>query len=462
MGSRQIYDRIRLSIANGKLRAGDRLPSTRTLADEFNVARGTVESAYSLLVAEGLLVGRGRRGTFVSNVMHFSEQPSAMVAPEEREPALDKEDFRYLFDSPSPLMPGLPSFDQFPRKLWYRTVARQARAGGLFQLTYPDPLGLPQLRQALASYLVVARGIYCDPEQIVITAGYLGALSLICRTLLKRGSRVWVESPGYGFTTRAIQMVGGTAIPIPVDDEGLNVEEAIRSEPEADLCVVAPSNQFPLGASLSLERRGALLEWAARAGGWIVEDDYTGEFRYDGWPLPALKSLNANDRVFYVGTFSKTMFPGLRIGYVIVPRSQFSSIRDQARRLDGGRSVLEQAALGDFVAHGHFGRHVKRMRGLYGKRSAALMSAVTEVFGRRLSIRLSGGLHLLARLDDDEDDIEMEGAAGEAGLRPLALSKMGQGRICGPGLILGFANLPEEQAYRIVRRLRRAIGPERR
>jgi GntR family transcriptional regulator / MocR family aminotransferase len=258
-------------------------------------------------------------------------------------------------------------------------------------------------------------------------------------------------------------MVGGTAIPIPVDDEGLNVEEAIRTEPEADLCVVAPSNQFPLGACLSLERRGALLEWAARAGGWIVEDDYAGEFRYDGWPLQALKSIDSNDRVFYVGTFSKTMFPGLRIGYLVVPRSQFSLIRDHIRRLDGGRPVLEQAALGDFVAHGHFGRHVKRMRGLYVKRSAALMSAVIEVFGRRLSIRLSGGgLHLLARLDDDEDDVEMEGAAGEAGLRPLALSKMGEGRICGPGLLLGFANLPEEQAYRIARRLRRAIGPERR
>jgi GntR family transcriptional regulator/MocR family aminotransferase len=386
-----------------------------------------------------------------------------MVVSEEPDSAPDKEDFRYLFDSPSPLMPGLPSFDQFPRKLWYRTVARQARAGGLFQLTYPDPLGLPQLRQALASYLAVARGIHCGPEQVVITAGYLGALSLICRAILKRGSRVWVESPGYGFTTRAIQMVGGTAIPIPVDDEGLNVEEAIRIEPEADLCVVAPSNQFPLGACLSPERRGALLAWAAQAGSWIVEDDYAGEFRYDGWPLPALKRLDSNDRVFYVGTFSKTMFPGLRIGYLVVPRSQLSLIRDHVRRLDGGRSVLEQAALSDFVAHGHFGRHVKRMRGLYGKRSAALMSAVTEVFGRRLSIRLSGGgLHLLARLDDDEDDIEMESAAGEAGLRPLALSKMGQGRSCGPGLILGFANLPEEQAYRIVRRLRRAIGPGRR
>jgi DNA-binding transcriptional regulator YhcF (GntR family) len=170
MGARQIYDRIRLSIANGKLRASDRLPSTRTLANEFNVARGTVESAYSLLVADGLLVGRGRKGTFVSEVVHFWEQPSAMVVPEERELALDEEDFRYLFDSPLPLMPGLPSFDQFPRKLWYRTVARQARAGGLLQLTYPDPLGLPQLRQALASsrsrggYNVVQSRLSLQPD----------------------------------------------------------------------------------------------------------------------------------------------------------------------------------------------------------------------------------------------------------------------------------------------------------
>jgi GntR family transcriptional regulator/MocR family aminotransferase len=459
MRYREIYERIRSSVVDGKLVAGDRLPPARTLAAELNVARGTVDAAYSLLAAEGLLVSKGRSGTFVSPSMPVLEQSPAINGSEAGRQATDPEDFRYLFEAPCPLMPGLPSFDQFPRKLWYRTIARQARKGGIAHLTYPDPFGLPALRQALVSYLAVARGIRCAPEQIVITAGYLGALALICRAMLKPVARVWIEAPGYGFTKRAIQMAGGIPVPISVDDEGLNVEAGIRTAPEAALCVVAPSNQFPLGPCLSLRRRAALLDWAARFGGWIVEDDYTGEFRYDGRPLPALKSLDNANRVFYVGTFSKTMYPGLRIGYLVVPPSQLSPIRDQVRRLDGGRSILEQAALAEFITKGHFGRHIKRMRTLYRSRRSALMSAVSDVFRSRVKILpMSGGLHLVARLADEENDCDIEDAAGAAGLRPLALSRMGQGTSCGQGLLLGFANLPEEEANKVVRRLKRAIA----
>lgn len=454
---REIYDRLRASIADGKLRAGDRIPSARALAAELNVARGTVDTAYSLLAAEGVLVTKGRTGTFVSPSMpELARSPLAVVRESSEEH--DPEDFRYLFDSPLPLMPGLPSFDLFPRKLWSQTVARQVRKSGLVHMTYPDPLGLPALRQALASYVAVARGIRCVPEQIIITGGYLSALGLICRAMLQSGARAWIEAPGYGFTRRAIQMVGAVPVPVCVDDEGLDVAEGMRVAPDAALCVVAPSNQFPLGASLSLARRAALLDWARRSGSWIAEDDYTGEFRYEGWPLPALKSLDSADRVFYIGTFSKTMFPGLRTGYLIVPRSLLALFRNHVRRLEGGRGTLEQAALAEFIANGSFGRHIKRMRGLYKARKTALAAAMGNVFENRFDMRpMAGGLHLIAHTRDRESDTDLEAAAGAAGLRPLALSTMGQGRRGPEGLILGFANLPEDQTPVVVRRLERAI-----
>lgn len=455
---REIYNRLRASIADGKLRAGDRLPSARALAAELNVARGTVDTAYSLLTTEGFLVARGRAGTFASpSVPDFARSPlaaSGQGTPAERDP----EDFRYLFDSPLPLMPGLPSFDLFPRKLWSQTVARQVRKSGITHMTYPDPLGLPALRQALAAYVAVARGIRCVPEQIIVTGGYLGALSLVCQALLQPGARAWIEAPGYGFTRRAIQMTRATPVPVAVDDEGLDVAEGMELAPGAALCVVAPSNQFPIGACLSLRRRAALLDWARRNGSWIVEDDYTGEFRYEGRPLPALKSLDGADRVLYIGTFSKTMFPGLRIGYLIVPESLIVLFRNHVRRLEGGRPTLEQAALAEFIANGYFGRHVKKMRDLYKVRKAALAAAMKGIFGDRFDLRpMTGGLHLVAHTCDCESDADLEAAAAAEGLSPLALSKMGQGRHCSGGLLLGFANLREDQAPMVVRRLERAI-----
>jgi GntR family transcriptional regulator / MocR family aminotransferase len=455
---REIYERIRRSIAEGRLRTGDRLPPARTLAEELNIARGTVDTAYAALAGEGLVVSRGRVGTFVSPTLPDFEDFRCAPGSELGSPAEDPEDFRYLFEFPKPLMPGLPSFDKFPRKLWSQTVARHVRQGGTAHLTYPDPLGLPELRQVVASHIAVARGIRCDPERVIITAGYLGALSLVCQAALDTASQAWIEAPGYNFTRRAIQMAGATPVPILVDDEGLNVAEGIRVAPRAALCVVTPSNQFPLGVSLSLQRRVALLKWATQSGGWIVEDDYTGELRYDGWPLPALKSIDNADRVFFIGSFSKTMFPGLRIGYLVAPKSQFTRVRDVARRLNGGRSILEQAALAEFIAKGDFGRHIKRMRTLYAGRKNAMTSAITTTFGSRFQARpLTGGLHLVVHLADSENDVDIEDAAGRAGLRPLALSKMSQGSRPMKGLLLGFANAPQGHTQAVIRQLERAI-----
>ena len=450
---RDIYDRIRASISDGQLRAGDRLPSARALAAELKVARGTVDTAYALLSGEGFIVTQTRRGTIVSPTM---PAPSANrrqdAAVHEIEP--DPEDFNYLFTAPLPLTPGLPSFDLFPRTLWSQLVARQVRRTGVGELSYPDPMGSAKLREALASYLAVARGIRCTTDQVVITGGYLSAVGLLCHTMLRPGSQVWLETPGYNFTRRAVETVGGVPVSVKVDDEGLDVEDGIASAPKAALCVVAPSNQFPLGVSLSLRRRLALLDWADQAGSWVVEDDYCGEFRYGGWPLPALKSLDRNERVFYVGTFSKTMFPGLRLGYMVVPRSQLATVRNAIRRLEGGRPTLEQTAMAEFLAAGYFGRHVKRMRTAYGARKAALAAAVIEVFGDRFPVQpTTGGMNLLVGVGWDEDDVDLETRAAAAGLRPLAMSVMGREALRPQGLILGFANLSEAQAQATVRRL---------
>jgi GntR family transcriptional regulator/MocR family aminotransferase len=415
-----------------------------------------VVAAYALLTGEGFLVSRGRSGTLVSPEIPASFTPhrpppwSAVAVPP------NPEDITELFTAPLPLMPGLPAFDLFPRSLWSQLVARHARRRALTQLSYPDPLGDPALREAVAAYLAVARGIRCGADQIIITGGYLPALGLLCRTLLRPGDEAWIENPGYPFTAHAVRTVGARVVPVPVDAEGLDVDAGLAAAPDAALCVVAPSSQFPLGVALSLRRRISLLDWAARAGSWIVEDDYAGEFRYEGAPLPALKSLDDDDRVFYVGTFSKTLFPSLRLGYLVVPRPQLARFKTQVRRLDGGRPALEQAAVADFLGSGRYVRHIKRMRHGYKGRRAALAGAFVETFGERFPLLPTpGGLHLLATAD--EDDTVLEARAVAAGLRPLAFSRMGFEPPQQQGLLLGFANLPETQATTVVRRLAAAL-----
>jgi GntR family transcriptional regulator / MocR family aminotransferase len=451
---REIYDRIRTSISEGKFRAGDRLPSARALAAELNVARGTVDTAYALLSGEGFLVSVGRSGTIVSPAMPPAvRRPAALVQPAEADP----EDFNYLFAAPLPLTPCLPSFDLFPRTLWSQLAARQVRR--IAEYSYPDPMGSAVLREALVSYLAVARGIRCTADQIVMTGGYLSALGLICHTMLEPGSEVWLETPGYSFTRRAVIEVGGRPVSVAVDEEGLDVEYGVRAAPNAALCVVAPANQSPMGVSMSLRRRLTLLDWAQATGAWVVEDDYTGEFRYEGWPLPALKSLDHSERVFYVGTFSKTLFPGLRLGYIVLPHSQLPRIRNAVRRLDGGRPALEQAVVAEFLAAGHFGRHVKKMRSAYKARKAALAEAMATVFGDRFPVKPTvGGLNLLVGVRPGETDTDLEARAAAAGLRPLALSPLGLAPLNPPGLLLGFANLPESHALAIMRRLAGALG----
>jgi GntR family transcriptional regulator/MocR family aminotransferase len=455
---REIYERVKATIAEGGLGPGDTLPSARALASELGVARGTVDAAFALLSGEGYILSRARGRTVVSpDLPPFSSKGpghAGMDFPE----AADAGDEDPPFRTKLPLTPGQPALDLFPRTLWARLVGRQARAIAVSGFSYADPQGDHALRSAIVAYLSISRGVECTPDQVFVTGGYQSALGLLFRCLLAPGAAVWIEDPGYRPTRLALESAGATAIWIPVDHEGLSIAFALRLRSPASLCVVTPAHQFPLGVALSLGRRLALLDWAKTTGGWILEDDYDGEFRHQGRALPALKSLDVDDRVVFIGTFSKTLYPGLRLGYVVAPKALVEPIRRSQRWLDGGRSPLEQAALAELFAHGHFARHLKRMRVAYDSRRAAFCEAILETFSSDFRVdRSAGGLHLVLRLPDGSSDVRIAARAVAAGLRPLALSAMGSARGGAQALLVGFAGTAERDAPAMAQRLHQAI-----
>jgi GntR family transcriptional regulator / MocR family aminotransferase len=353
---------------------------------------------------------------------------------------------------------GLPALDAFPRKLWARLAAREARSTSANELNLPSVTGDAALRQAIASYLAISRGVACAPEQVFVTVGYQGALSLIARVLIVPGTPVFFEDPGYGMARRSLIAAGARIVPVPVDAEGMRVADA-SGNAEARLAVVTPAHHCPLGATLSLPRRLALLGWAEASSTWIVEDDYDGEFRYVGRPLPALKSLDRADVVLYAGSFSKVLFPALRLGYLVVPEKLVDRFTEAVLLFSAGCGRFEQAIVASFMAEGHFARHLKRMRGLYAARRTALAAALTEVFGDRLAIELgAGGMHLLARPKTEVLDTALVRLAERRGLAPAALSDHIVEARAESGLLLSFTNIPENSAVAACRMLEEAIG----
>jgi len=447
---RQLYRRISAAVLDGTLAQDTRLPSARALASQLGLARGTVEAAYGQLAGEGYIQGRGAAGTFVASV---AVAPIAVPAP-----APGATVTTAAQGQPLPFQMGLPALDAFPRKLWTRLAARQAHALSTLSLVGPDPAGIAPLRQAIARYLAVARGIAVPPEQVIVTAGFQGALGLITRLPGLLDRPVWMEEPGYFLGHAGLVAAGAQIVPVPVDGEGLDVAAGKVLAPDARLALVSPSHQSPLGMALSLPRRLQLLDWAAANQAWIVEDDYDSEFRYVGRPLPPLKSLDRAGRVLYVGTFSKTLFPGLRLGYLVAPPALTRQIAELAALLNPLPAADAQATLAAFLAEGHFGRHVRRMRQLYARRRAALASALEQVFGAD-RVRLgAGGMQILLRLDDRADDLAAVAACHAAGLAPSPLSRAYAGPRKRQGLLLSFTNLPPEQAPVLVQRLARALS----
>ena len=457
----QLYQRYKQAIEEGRLKPGDRVSSVRSLASELNLARGTVEAAYQMLVSEGYFVARGAAGTVVSPELGvwINSRRTSTSAIHSDSPVLPAASA----NEPTPFMLGVPALDAFPRKTWSRLAGRSLRRLETSAMLVPDPAGFGPLRQAIAKYLGISRGIACEPEQVFVTTGYRGALDLVQRTLLKAGDTGWYEDPGYIFAREFLLRCGLRLMPVPVDEEGLCVEEGRRLLEHARFAVVTPTHQSPMGQALSLPRRLVLLEWANQHQAWIIEDDYDSEFRYHGRPLPALKSLDAHERVLYTGCFSKVLLPGLRLAYLVVPKAQIERFKNSVAHTPGAGSIMPQALVADFIEQGHFARHLRKMRTLYAERRRFLVDALENRLGSHLYVEpQAGGIQMLAYLKGQQDDRRIMALAESKGLTMQALSAWYMHEPRRQGLIMGFANFPDAgQAEAAVELLASAVEAAR-
>ena len=455
---RQLYDRVLAAVAAGTLSPGDRLPSARAMAKELGVARGTVELAYSLMASEGYLLALGQKGTVINPELQ-KPVSAATALPVSSQVIEDAPDSLWRPPQLLPFQMGVPALDAFPRKIWARLGARYLRGMRLGDLDYPAPHGLAALRSAIASYLQVSRGIDCGAHQVFITSGWRNSLSLVAHTLLQPGECAWVEDPGYPTTRQVLRQFGLDLEAVPVDAEGMNVEHAIAGSRAAQVVMVTPGHQSPLSMALSLPRRQLLLDWAARTGGWIVEDDYDGEYRYVSRPLPALASLDRHGRVLYAGTFSKVLFPGIRLAYLVVPQAQVAAFERVGRALfAAGSPSITQALVAEFVAEGHFARHIQRMRRLYNERRALTIEALERSLPKGMQVERSpGGMHLVLRLPEDVSDTALAEQVLARGMSVQALSRWAASSQRQSGLLLSFTNCattaPGEQLGALISKL---------
>jgi GntR family transcriptional regulator / MocR family aminotransferase len=446
----QVYQRIREAIRDGRLAPNARLPSTRSLSAQLSVARGTVDAAYGRLAGEGFIIGRGAAGTVVAP--DVPRLPNGGVGPGMPATYSPPEDFFWPFRG------GLPALDLVPRALWSTLATKASRRWDPQRLCYPDPRGLAELRAAIAAYLMVSRGISCDPAQVFVTSGYQAAQQLVTDLVLKSGDLVWLEDPGYRFAREALQSARMRPAMIPVDASGMDVVNARRHHPSARLAVVTPGHQSPLGVALTLTRRQALLDWAHAEDAWILEDDYDSEFHYRGRKPAALKSIDRRNRVFHAGSFSKSLFPGLRLGYLVAPPYWVEAATTASELRTRGLSAQDQMTLAAFMTHGHYARHLRRMRLRYAERSKALALALANQFRRRIELQApEGGLTLLARFPGRRD-VEMVALARRRQLAPSALSTHAVEHEVQDALLIGFTNVNLEDARAAARKLDRAIG----
>ena len=467
----QIVDYFRAAVLEGRLKAGTRVPSSRALAADHAIARITAVQAYERLIAEGYLAARPGSGVFVAESQ--LERP-AKPAPaprrphgKRRTPALERS-LPELARTPRPderlpLATGIPALDHFPWSDWARITARLHRERPLDALGHGDPQGERELREAIAQYLGAARGISCAAEQILVVAGSQQGIDLTARALTRPGDAIWTEEPGYPVGRAALQMAAVERIPVPVDAEGIDVAAGVRRAPAARLALVTPSHHYPLGFTMSLRRRLALLDWAERADAWILEDDYDGEYRYGGRPLAPLYTLDRGDRVLYLGTFSKVLAPGLRLGYLVVPAGAIDAFTALKAAADRHAPSLTQRVLARFIGEGRLAAHLRRMRGLYARRRVALLEALEREASDVLSASEApeAGLHLVARLVVPADDVAASRRALEKSVYAAPLSTYYAGAERRRGFVLGFANTREEEMGPAVRRLVEAVGEPR-
>ncbi|AXO59959.1 PLP-dependent aminotransferase family protein [Pseudomonas sp. phDV1] len=463
--ARQLYQALRVRILDGRLASGTRLPASRELAALLGISRNTVTRALDQLYAEGYVAGRVGDGTYVAELARSRPTPSPAVTPAASSPALQRLHTHHLplppSGAPRAFRIGVPAFDLFPFETWARLQARFWRKPALARLGYGDPAGDLQLRELIAAYLRSSRGLTCETQQILITCGSQQAISLCAQLLIQPGDRVAIENPGYRAAGHAFAVAGAQLCGVAVDHDGLDVD-ALQRLHDCRLAYVTPAHQYPTGVTLSLPRRLALLAWAKRVNGWIIEDDYDGEYRYSGTPLAPLAALDGQQRVIYIGTFGKLAFPALRLGYLVLPPALAEPFaRRQALEIRHSE-VGTQAVMAEFVAAGHFQRHVRRMRQAARSRRDALIEAWPQAIpGCSPLPAVEAGLHLSIRVESLARERELIGAARAAGIEMTPLSDYWlpdseTAEEARAGLVLGFAAVPEAQIIEAVQTLRRA------
>ncbi|HRA61516.1 MAG TPA: PLP-dependent aminotransferase family protein [Burkholderiaceae bacterium] len=452
--STQLCVALRELILEGGFRAGERLPASRTLARELGVSRTTIIEVFDRLVSEGMVESHTGSGTFVSEVLKASRpkpsQPDAptvvRVAPRLSrlmEQAVTRfGDRQRLPHLPRAFTTALPAFDAFPMAQWARLSAKYLRGARDDIMGYGDPNGSPQLRRALATHLRANRGIVCDPDQLFIVGGAQQAFHLIGSTLLNPGEKVWFENPGAIGARNSLIASGADLVPVPVDAQGLCVDEGLRLSPQFRLAFVTPSHQQPLGSVMSLERRFALLHAAEQAGAWIIEDDYDGEFFFGGRMPPTLKSVDTTGLVIYVGTFSKSLFPSLRLGYLMAPPALVDTFRTIMSKFLQGVPSQMQGIVAEFIDEGHFAAHVRRMRHVYLERHEALLDAARRRLSGLLDVLPThSGLHTIGHLPASVSEVAVAQAADQRHVTASPIGRFALSPVGVNGLVLGFGGV---------------------
>jgi GntR family transcriptional regulator / MocR family aminotransferase len=473
---RQIYDTIRRSILSGGLSSGRQLPASRLLAKQLGVSRMTVVNAYEQLLAEGYLEGRSGAGTFVS--AHLPEeflQASGFKVLERQEKPLTR---KVIFSeygskvtqnskiilrhhSATALVPfqhGVAAIDEFPFGVWAKIAQKWQKSPPAPVLSYGNAVGFQPLREAIAAHLAAARGVRCTPEQIIITNGTQQALDLISRIFLSRSDDVCLEDPGYIGARDIFATTGARIVPVPIDDEGFDLQTARKRSQKARLIYVTPSHQFPLGMTMSLARRLSLLEWARERDAFVIEDDYNSEYRYSGRPLAALQGLDRDGRVIYVGTFSKTIFPALRLGYLVAPTDLIEVFAAARALTDLHSPSIEQAVLAEFIAERHFVRHIRRMRGMYEERQQILIEEARKNLKGMLEVApAEAGMHLIGWLPQGISDGEVSRRAAETDLNLAPVSVYCINQKLRGGLLLGYTAYNGKQIRQGMKKLAQVL-----
>jgi GntR family transcriptional regulator/MocR family aminotransferase len=460
---RQLHERIRGAILDGRLPSGCRLPGSRALATALGVSRNSVTAVYELLGAEGY-IALSRQGTRVSALQRPARRSQArpLPAPEMAQRAERVRDSALSAPDDLALRPGVPALARFPLSIWKNCFDRALRRAGTSGLWYGDPRGEPALRNAIMRHLAVARGVRCEPEQIVMTEGAQEALTLCVRLVTNPGDSAWVEDPGYRGAKTAMLCGDLEVIPMRVDENGLNAPESAWSTHTPRLVYTSPSHQYPTGAVLTAPRRLDLIAKARQHGAWIIEDDYDSEYRHSGELVGAMQGLVPDAPVLYVGTFSKTLFPSLRSGYVVLPEALSANAAPLLRETLRGGHRYEQLALAEFIESGQFSRHLGRMRRLYKRRQDALRAALRQHLDvPHIVAGGDSGMHLTIRLPADCVDTRIAEAARAFDMAPLPLSRFSLSpQPEDNGLVLGYGNTSESLFVPLVQRLAKLIAAE--